>query len=291
MLTLGVRAGALLLGLSTVCEAQSRTLDLNEARINYEAAGNGRTVVLIHGWALNLREWDDQMAAMSQAYRVVRYDRRGFGKSTGFPDVSADPGDLAQLLDSLGVRSAVLVGHSAGADVAVRFALAYPARVEALVLYGGPVLFDFPIPPREPLALGDLRTIARQYGLDSMWKFIGSLPMFWNPPDRPDIAARIGTFRAAYSGRDLLEDHSPSDRFPTPRFDQVKQMPTPTMFVTGEREWSHIQLVSDSLARWMPNARKVVIAGGAHGVHLAEPARFNEAVQGFLRSLGQPSRR
>jgi pimeloyl-ACP methyl ester carboxylesterase len=291
MSTLGVRVGTLLVGVSVVCEGQARTLDLEEARINYEAAGKGRTVVLIHGWALNLSEWDDQVTALSPAYRIVRYDRRGFGKSTGFPDVSADPGDLEQLLDSLGARSAVLVGHSAGADVAVRFALAYPTRVDALVLYGGPLIADFPIPPREPLALGELRTIARQHGLDSMWKFIGSLPMFWNPPDRPDITKRIGAFRTAYSGRDLLEDRPLSGRFPAPRFDQIKQIRAPTLFVTGEREWSHIQLMSDSLARWMPNARKVVIPGGAHGVHFAEPAHFNEALQAFLRALPQPTRR
>src|SRR5262245_37154598 len=125
MRALGIHVGALLLGSSAVCEAQSHTLNLDEVHINYEVGGKGRTVVLIHGWAINLREWDDQMKALSPAYRVVAYDRRGFGKSTGFPDVTADPGDLAQLLDSLGARTAVLVGHSAGADVAVRFALAY----------------------------------------------------------------------------------------------------------------------------------------------------------------------
>lgn len=276
--------------LSAPLSAQTGTLTLNETRIYYETAGRGQAVVFLHGFALNLREWDDQVKALAPHYQVIAYDRRGFGKSTGFPDPSAEPADLNELLDSLGVRSAVLVGHSGGAGVALRFAIAHGDRVDGLVLYPGPPLRGFPIPPNEPHPMDPMREIARQHGLDSAWKFVASLPMFWNPPNRPDIDARIKAMLATYSGRDLLEGRNPSGRYPAPTFEQVKQLSMPTLYIAGEREWPHFLLVSDSMARWMPNARKVVIPGGAHGVHFAEAERFNAALLDFLRSLASGTR-
>ncbi len=282
--------GVLLLGVSAAARGQSGTIILPETRIYYEVAGSGQAVVFLHGFALNLREWDDQVKALSPHYRVVAFDRRGFGKSTGFPDPSAEPADLKELLDSLGVRSAVLVGHSGGANVALRFAIAYGNRVDGLVLYPGPMLEGFPIPPSEPFPMAPMQAIARAHGLDSMWKFIGSLPMFWNPPNRPDIEQRIGAMIATYSGRDLIEGRNPSGRYPAATFEQVKQLPMPTLYVAGEREWPHFLLVADSMARWMPNARRVVITGGAHGVHFAEAEKFNATLLEFLRSLAPRSR-
>ena len=137
------------LSMPNAVSAQSGIINLKDTRIYYETGGSGRAVVFIHGFALNLREWDDQVKALSPHYRVVAYDRRGFGQSTGFPDPSSDPGDLKALFDTLGIRSAVLVGHSAGASIALRFALAHGDRVDALVLYPGAVP-GFPIAPSEP---------------------------------------------------------------------------------------------------------------------------------------------
>lgn len=269
--------------------AQSRTLEVSDARINYVVAGTGQAVVLIHGWALNLREWTDQIAALSPHYRVVAFDRRGCGKSTGFVDVSADPGDLRALLDTLGIRSAVLVGHSAGADVAYRFAAAMPDRVDALVLYGAeaPEAFPIPAPGQRPFA-GLLAPIARQFGLDSVMKMVSSAPRFVPGPHRTAaVAARIDSIIADYTGRDLLEDHPQSGRFPRAQFDVVKQWRFPVLYISGEREPGRWHMVADSLARWLPNARKVVIPGGGHGVHWDEPERFNAALLAFLRDAGR----
>jgi 3-oxoadipate enol-lactonase len=266
--------------------AQSRPLDVGAARINYVITGAGPAVVLIHGWALNLREWDDQIAALAPHYRVVAYDRRGYGRSTGFADPSADPGDLRALLDSLGIRSAVLVGHSAGADVAIRFAAAMPDRVDALVLYGGGEPDDFPVPPPPGPGFAVVKQVARQYGLDSMFHMIAALPFFQPGPHRSAaIAARFDTIIAGYSGRDLLEDHPESGAFPPAQCEAMRQWPMPTLFISGAHERARWQLVTDSLVRWMPDARKVIIPGGGHGVHIDEPERFDAALLAFLHEV------
>ena len=277
-------------GVSAAAQAVSGTITLNQTRIYYETAGRGRAVVFIHGFALNLREWDDQVKALSPDFRVVAYDRRGFGKSTGIADIWTEPGDLKELLDTLGVRSAVLVGHSGGAGVAMRFAVAHGDRVDALVLYPGQPPPGFPIPPTEPNPLGRMGDFVRQHGLDSLFKFMMSLPQFRNPPNRPDIDERIKAMTATYSGRDLLEGRATSGPYPPPTFEQMKALRIPTLFVVGEWEAPYARLVSDSMSRWMPDARRVVIAGGGHGVHFAEAGRFNRALLEFLRTLPSRSR-
>jgi pimeloyl-ACP methyl ester carboxylesterase len=266
-------------------DRSNRTLDVGDARINYTVAGGGPAVVLIHGWALSLREWNDQIVALAPHFRVVAYDRRGYGKSTGFADPSADPGDLRALLDTLRIRSAVLVGHSAGADVATRFAAAMPERVDGLVLYGGGPPEDFPIPSKGP-GFEFVKTFARQHGVDSMFRLVMTLPQFQPGPHRSRaVEARLDSMITGYTGRDILEDHPPSGAFPPARFAEVRWWRFPTLFISGAAEEPYWHMASDSLVRWMPNARKVVIPGGGHGVHFDEPGRFDAALLAFLHEI------
>lgn len=265
---------------------ETGTLETDGARIHYTVAGSGPALILIHGWALNRREWDDQIAAFAPHYRTVALDRRGFGRSTGRDDRSADPGDVRALLDLLDIRSAVLVGHSAGADVAIRFAAAMPERVTGLVLYGGgePDSCPLPLPPGPNDVM--IRQLARAHGVDSLMRLVTSLPMFRPGPGRSAaMTARLDTILGGYSGTDLLEDYPPSGEFPRPICDAVRRWTIPTLFVSGEWEGPRWQVMSDSLARWMPNARRVIIPDGGHGVHFDEPERFNTAILEFLRSL------
>jgi 3-oxoadipate enol-lactonase len=262
----------------------NHTLSLKDARINYTVAGSGQAVVLIHGWALSLREWDDQIAALAPNFRVVAYDRRGYGKSTGYADISADPGDLRALLDTLGIRSAVLVGHSMGADVAASFAAAMPERVDGLVLYGGDPPEGLPLPTKG-LRFEDVKAFARQHGVDSLLRFALTLPQFQPGPHRtPAVKARLDSIIAAYNGRDVLEDHPASGAFPPARFSAMRQWRFPILLISGAAEEPEWHVVSDSLVRWMPNVRKVVIPGGGHGVHFDEPKLFNDALLEFLRA-------
>ena len=275
---------AVFLVLPCYAGAQSGVIDLGDTRISYQSAGQGVAVVLIHGWALDRREWDDQVAALTPRFRVVAFDRRGYGKSTGYADISADVGDIRALLDTLGISKAVLVGHSAGAQVAYRFSAAFPERTAAMVIYGGGAPLGFPI--ARSTTRPNLREIARRFGLDSLLKFVLAQPAF-SGLRTPAIEARINAMWATYTGKDLLEDHAQSGRFPLPHVDEVKRWTIPTLFLVGDGEAPYARLIGDSLARWMPHARSVTIPGGGHGVHLQQPERFNAALLAFLAEIAK----
>src|SRR5215469_15967468 len=89
-----------------------------DIEIHYEDHGAGQPVVLIHGYPLSGRGWDKQVPALLDAgYRVITYDRRGFGASsqptTGY-DYDTFAADLSALLEHLDLHEAVLAGHSMG---------------------------------------------------------------------------------------------------------------------------------------------------------------------------------
>src|SRR3970040_1150533 len=91
--------GIALVGTSAPGQVRTGMISVGDATLRFELSGRGQTVVFVHGWANTLAIWDEQVPAFTQRYQVLRYDRRGFGRSTGFADVSADPDDLPLLRD------------------------------------------------------------------------------------------------------------------------------------------------------------------------------------------------
>lgn len=268
-----------------VAAAQQRTINVGDVMINYDVSGRaGPAVVFIHGWTHNLSVWDDQVAAFSSRYRVVRFDTRGYGKSTGFSDPSSDPQDLLTLLEALHIPSAYIVGHSRGGDVALRFAAAYPQRTKGLVLYGA-FPEGFPAPPEVGKFFASLPDIARTNGLDSVGKLLLSSDIAWVPPGRNDVTERYRRLWSSYSGKDLLNPQPESHRVPVPTTDQIKSMRVPTLVIVGDHEAPFIAAAADSLAKWIPGAKKVVIPNAGHGAHFAQPASFNSALMDFISDV------
>lgn len=106
--------------------------------LNYEVAGQGQDVVLVHGLGLSsMKTWVNQVPELAKYFRVHTYDVRGFGQSdnpAGKFSVQQHAYDLYALLQTLGLSQVVLVGFSMGGWIAQQFALDHPEMVKALVL-------------------------------------------------------------------------------------------------------------------------------------------------------------
>ena len=270
--------------------AQTRTLNVGDATINYDVAGKGPTVVFIHGWTHNISVWDDQVPAFKSRYQVVRYDSRGFGKSTGFADESAEPQDLLLLLEALRVKKAYIVGHSRGGSVALRFANAYPDRVAGLVLYGA-FPEGFPAPSEIGQLFASLPAVAKQNGLDSVGKLVLASPIAWVPAGRNDLTDRYRRLWSSYDGKDLLDPHPESGAIPTVQISQLGNIKVPTLVIYGDHEAPFIAAAGDSLAAHIPGAKKVVIPNAGHGAHFAQPASFNSALMDFFFEVERSKRK
>jgi non-heme chloroperoxidase len=114
-----------------------------DIELYFEDHGTGQPVVLLHGFPLNGQSWERQEAALLQAgYRVIAYDRRGFGQSskptTGY-DCDTFAHDLDAVLDALGLQDAILVGFSMGTGEVARYLGRYGSSKVAKVAFLAPL--------------------------------------------------------------------------------------------------------------------------------------------------------
>ncbi len=118
-------------------QRQGAYVDVNGARIFYQVAGQGTPLLLIHGFPLSGQLYQFQLAGLSKQFQVITPDLRGFGKSQA-PDGSASIATYAQdmlaLLDRLGIRTAIIGGHSMGGQVTLEMYKTQPARFAGMLL-------------------------------------------------------------------------------------------------------------------------------------------------------------
>jgi len=134
----------------------SGVIEHDGGALAWESAAEGPAVVFLHPGLWDDRVWDEQFGVFSRTYRVLRFDFRGYGRSSrpepGRPYSHVD--DLAAVMDAASVERAALVGCSMGGSTAIDFALEYPSRVSALVLASsGMNAFDDRLTPEEEAEL------------------------------------------------------------------------------------------------------------------------------------------
>jgi 3-oxoadipate enol-lactonase len=149
-------------------------LDADGAKIYYEERGAGPAIVLLHDGLLDAATWDEVWKPLAISHEVIRYDRRGYGRSEPATSSFSPIEDLTKLLRHLKVEHAVIVGSSSGGALAIDFTIAHPEMVDGLILIG-PVLpgMEFSAEFRErakrnnePMDREDAQAMARNWAQD-----------------------------------------------------------------------------------------------------------------------------
>ena|ERR1700730_11973969 len=258
----------------------------------YEDQGSGKTVLLIHGWPLSGASWEKQTAALLAAgYRVIAYDRRGFGRSsqpsTGY-DYDTFAGDLQKLVTKLDLREIALVGFSMGGGEVARYLGTYGSeRVNKAV-------FIASVPPFL------LKTANNPEGVDgSVFEGIKKAIV----ADRP---AFLSAFLANFYNVDVLGGKSISDQviqynwnvgvgasakgtldcvsaWVTDFRNDLPRVDVPALVIHGDAD--RILPLAASGARTqklVKGARLVVVEGGPHGLTWTHAEKVNRELLDFL---------
>lgn len=267
---------------------ETGSAEVNGGRLEFDAAGEGSPVVFLHPGLWDRRTWDDQFGVFSKTYRVVRYDARGYGRSS-----RPEPGrsysrveDLSAVMDAAGVDRAALVGCSMGGGIALDFALAEPERVSALVL-AAPGLSGFEGTPEEEASWeaewGELdRAIDEAIAAGELERAEDLRLKIWAPLGTQDEAGRRIRQIAFDNLHELTMDESGATRPVPPTIERLEDIDAPTLVLPADHDPPWHGRICEVLNARMPHARLVQIPRTDHVVNMRRPSEFNRVVLEFL---------
>jgi non-heme chloroperoxidase len=260
--------------------------------IHYEDHGSGEPVVLIHGYPLNGNSWERQERVLLPAgYRVISYDRRGFGRSSQ-PTVGYDydtfAADLNALLEHLALEDVILVGFSMGTGEVTRYLGTYgSARVRKAALLGAipPFLLKTDDNP-EGVDGQVFEEIKAAIVKDRYAYFKDFFDNFYNVdvlgPDRISEQAWQASFNVA-AGSSPYATYACVDTWLTDFRDDLPKIDVPTLVVHGtEDRILPYSATAERLPELIDDVRLVTVEGGPHNIGWTHPDEVNEALLEFL---------
>jgi pimeloyl-ACP methyl ester carboxylesterase len=283
---------------------------VNGIDLHVRTTGAGPLIVLVHGFPQTSAGWAHQVDALADAgFRVLAPDMRGYGRSARPDDPSAYDADtiaadLTGLLDHVGERSAIFVGHDIGATMVWHLARACPDRVRAVVALSVPfaprpalptttvlraalgsehylLLFQEPGIAEELLARDVRRTLLTEGGWTREWAVSGTTPPRPDWLSEAELAAAVAEFtRTGFSGglsyyRNFDRNWQLSARFAD------EEVVVPTLFITGSADIVGTFMSTEPMTRWVPYLQMITLAGAGHFVQQERPAEVNTALIEF----------
>lgn len=257
-----------------------------------DSGGAGRPVILIHGWPLSGAAWEKQVAALVEAgYRVITYDRRGFGRSdkphSGF-NYDTLASDLAGLIEDRQLSDVTLVGFSMGGGEVARYIGRYgESKLRSVVFAGAvpPYMMQTPDNPEGPLTQEKAEAMESDLRADR--------DAFFDQFTK-DFFSAHGVLKVSEAERqDAIALCRQSDQtaalgcmeaFGTTDFrDDLKKITVPTLVIHGDADG--IVPLEGSGARThaaIPSSTLVVVEGAPHGFNVSHADQFNAELIAFL---------
>ncbi len=269
--------------------AASDFLDGGGSKLFYEVAGTGPAMVFIHDGQMHSESWDEQWDIFSKTHRVIRYDRRGYGRSAPATSPYSNIEDLRLLLAHLSVSNAVVIGCSAGGRQAIDFALEHPTLVRRLVLVG-PVVSGFDFSEHF-----DQRVRAGFRPLRESNDVGATITNWMNDPwliASTNLAAKERFRRIMLANPHNMTRTSQYSRPPSqPAIGRLREIRAPTLIVVGEADIPDVHAHGGAIQAGVSNAQRIVVPGSAHFVHFELPFEFNQIVARFLALSDNTNRR
>jgi pimeloyl-ACP methyl ester carboxylesterase len=274
---------------------EAHEVDLHGHRAVYRTAGSGPTIVLIHGMINSSKHWEAVATRLAGSYRVIAPDLIGHGDSAtprGDYSLGAHAASIRDLMTTIGVESATIVGHSLGGGVAMQFFYQFPQRTErlALISSGGlghgvsPLLRGAALPGSATL----LRLATRPRLVDALAGAGGRLRARGNSTGvyLQAVARALGPLQEPGSRRAFLETLRSVIDFQGQRVSARDRLyllgEMQTLIVWGERDRTIPIGHGLEAQRSIPNCRFQSLPRAAHFPNLEDPAGLAEALADFM---------
>ena len=256
--------------------------NVENGRVWYQTCGAGpKAMVLIHDGTLHSATWDDVWPLFCKDFHVVRYDRRGYGRSPAATQPYSRTDDLLAVMRAAGMEHAVVVGASAGGGIAVDFTLAHPKAVDRLVLVG-PSISGLHYSQYFNMRVMEYVRLYRQGDIE------GSLRSGWSFAPGHDAALGRAAALLKANPPDLMRG-DPARLAPTAK-PLLSSIQTPALVLVGDHDIADNQGEAAVAEALMPHAYRIVVPDSGHLMFMEHPELFARLVGQFVDTKPHPDR-
>jgi 3-oxoadipate enol-lactonase len=260
--------------------SESGYISFGDDSIFYETSGSGKVIMLIHDGMLHREVWNDQFSLYSRDYKVVRYDRRGYGKSSPATGTYTHLDDLKALYEQLRIDNAILIGCSSGGALCIDFTLENPERVNGLVLVGAVVgglsytghmlNRGGHLPDHFESELEESIYYATEDPYEIYYK---------NTEAKNKAVEMLKNFpKRIYHRQQYIRPDLPSYR----RLNEIK---APTLILVGEFDIPDVHAHAGAINAGIPGSERLIIPESGHLIPMEQPDLFNETVVDFISGI------
>ncbi len=253
---------------------------LSGHRLYYEVSGDGETVVLLHGSFADADLLEAPATAVSSGFRAVRFDRRGHGRSSDAPEplsLADEAAETASFLDWFSTEKVHLLSHDDGAEVAIQFALAFPARTLSLAFLA-PTLEGFRWKDETLAARRDFLSAFARSPRTAMEKWLSS-PAFDVARALEGPFERLQTIygRARVAGGSLARPAHPG---PT-QAERLGEIRARTIVLVGDREDPERLRCAAAIVQGIRGAEGTTFPGASRFLHVEDPRHVMRRLTDF----------
>ncbi len=266
-------------------EVDSGYINVDGGKLFYEATGKGENIVLLHDGAVHREVWDAQFPVFAINYRVIRYDRRGYGKSTNPTAPFSNIDDLNKLFIQLKLEKAIIFGISSGGGLAIDYTLKDPDKVRALVLVGA-VVSGYGYTSHMFTRGGHVKSLTElvadpqktieYFGKEDPYEIY-----------KENIKAKEKFLRLLNANPINVSNEKSTFliRADEPAAKHLSEIKTPTLVLVGEYDMPDIHANAGVIEVGIPNAKRDVIYNSGHLIPFDQPEAFNAAAFKFLNGI------
>jgi 3-oxoadipate enol-lactonase len=262
---------------------QRQVCNLGDGYLAFETRGEGIPLVFIHGFSFDMRTWDAQVDVLSRYFQVVRYDLRGFGRSSMPTGPYSHVQDLRDLIAFLSLSAPVLIGLSLGANIALSCALDHSHAVQGLVLASSGLPGFTWSETRPPDAAA---AVAKSQGVELARQFWLNHPLFAAARRSPTAFARVRSMIEEYSGWHWCNVNPVAQ---AAVIDRLSECVTPTLVMSGDLDVQGYRQIAAKLSHDIPGATLLAFPDAGHVINEEDPAGFSTAVLEFVRNIAVPA--
>ena len=240
----------------------------------HDSGGDSAPILLLHGGWTDSRVWARLLGFLPETQRVIRYDGRGYGRSTPPAVPFSQFDDAVTVLDQLGVSSALFVGHSGGGSTALSLAVRRPELVTGLVLLA-PGVSDYPWPTTDSY----FTDFAAGYVAADRAALVELGLRTWSPGD-----SSAQTRSLLCDAVEALFSYSDTCRPDPPTFDRLSDVAVPTTLIIGDQDHHSVVSCGVTICERIPDCQTTILPGVDHLVPLRAPDVVAEAIARHMSS-------